>query len=160
MPTLTEVLETVPPDKLAVIELKEDPNLVTPFLAELAESKFPIKQLLVISFETAIIKDIERQQPDIQTSLLISFRVTHNSVTPNIRSVMLLAKQVNADAVSLSAKGPLTPHNIQLLKDEGLDVHVWTVDQPPLAQYLATAGVNSITTNVPGVISAALATQP
>lgn len=159
MPSLAEVLATAPEGKLVFIELKEDPALVERFLSELEETDFPTSQLRVISFEPSIIKGLETQRPELITSLLVSFQFRSGAWTPDLNTVLTRAKQVGADAVSLGAKGPLCLPYVQELRKAGLGVHVWTVDQPPLARAFAMIGIDSITTNTPALIRESLVAE-
>ncbi|WP_309380724.1 glycerophosphodiester phosphodiesterase family protein [Cerasicoccus frondis] len=156
MPSLAEVLATVPAGKLAYIELKGDYHIVDPFLVELAETDFPIEQLRVIAFDRRVLYRIKTKQPEIQTMLLISFQFSTAGYHPRLEAAAEQAKGIKADAISMNLKGPLTPDSIRWLNDQGLRVHAWTIDHAGVSQTLADFGVDSITTNRPYDIKTAL----
>ena len=46
---------------------------------------------------------------------------------------------------------------VSSVRDAGLELHVWTVDDPEVAGVMADLGVDSITTNQPAAIGRAMA---
>ncbi|HQO34651.1 MAG TPA: glycerophosphodiester phosphodiesterase family protein, partial [bacterium] len=59
------------------------------------------------------------------------------------------AKELKADGVDLSACDAITPAFGQAIKDAGLKLLVWTVNDPAVARQMLAAGVQGITTDRP-----------
>ena len=52
--------------------------------------------------------------------------------------------------LDLQSTWPLTPDEAERVRTAGLELHVWTVDDPDVARRWIELGVRSITTNRPG----------
>ncbi len=64
---------------------------------------------------------------------------------------MATTKRIGADGVDLKAStGILDKAFVATLRDNGLEFHVWTVNDPKLAVRMIRLGVDSITTDRPG----------
>jgi glycerophosphoryl diester phosphodiesterase len=64
--------------------------------------------------------------------------------------VLERANSTGLDGLDLMASGPIDAAFASQIRDAGLGLCVWTVDDPELAQNLLNIGVQGITTNRPG----------
>jgi glycerophosphoryl diester phosphodiesterase len=63
------------------------------------------------------------------------------------------------DGLDLSYKGPIDAAFVHDLTGAGMELYVWTVDDPAVAKKLADMGVASITTNRPAWMREQLAAR-
>jgi len=111
-------------------------------------SRIKPKQLMVISFNAAVIAEAKRLRPDLRASWLVGL----NAAAPQAAEDLIAeAKRIQADGLSLSA----TPQVLDKafgdkVKAAGLKLYVWTVDDADLARRMIEVGAESITTDRPG----------
>jgi len=148
IPTLEEVLETIPPGKFVMIEIKSS-IAILPVLKKLLgkihlkNSKiqlagFGLKKMSLIKnalpqFEVFRIKRVDREN-----IILNSFRLNR---------LIKSAGKYNLDGVSLSYSRWLDKRKIEKIKSAGLKVYVWTVDNPSKAKRLIISGIDGIISN-------------
>jgi glycerophosphoryl diester phosphodiesterase len=159
IPTLAEVLDTVPARKKVYIEIKSDASLV-PLLCKVVEkSGLKDDQIVVISFHEDVIQKIKAKAPQYKALWLESFkRSKSGKVTPSIQTILETLGRIKADGLSSSTTG-LTEDIVKSVKERGYEYHVWTIDDPVSAERFKKWGVQSITTNVPGKIRKHLETS-
>jgi glycerophosphoryl diester phosphodiesterase len=151
IPTLEEVLSTVPDGKRLFIEIKCGPE-VLPELKRLIEaSRKKPEQLVLIAFSYEVVKRAKAGLPAIQTYWLYDWKKdkdTGAEFAPD--EVTAKATAAGVDGIDVSFKGPVDAAFVRKAKSAGLKVYVWTVDDPEAARELVAAGVDGITTNRPG----------
>ena len=77
--------------------------------------------------------------------------------SPEPGALIETARKIQADGVDVQASLDVIDELfVSAVREAGLELHVWTVDDPEVAQTLAGFGVDSITTNLPGVIGRSL----
>jgi glycerophosphoryl diester phosphodiesterase len=156
IPTLAEVLATVPPGKKVFLELKATPAIVGPFQAELDRLRFPIEQVMVISFDTAVLAEVKRQMPGVKTAWLCGFVDSDGPARPTIAEILAVLRDIRADGLDCHAHPSIDRAFAAKLRQGGMSFNVWTVDKPEIALRFTDLGVDSITTNRPGFIRQAL----
>ena len=149
MPVLGDALKSIPEEARCFIEVKVGPEAI-PALAEAVRvcGKQP-KQLAVISFHAETIAETKRRLPHIKAYYLASFQRDDATGTwrPGLDELVRLAKEIGADGLDLAAKGPVDREYVTRVKEAGLELYVWTVDDPVEARRFVEAGVDGITTN-------------
>jgi glycerophosphoryl diester phosphodiesterase len=163
MPTLTEVLASIPKGKKFFIELKIGPEIVKPMLAALDEAEFPTEQTVVICFNEETIAECEKQRPELKTYWLVRYEKNDaGEWKPTVDEVEARLKQSQADA--LGTQGEMQVVDRAFLKelcDEGFcDFEVWTIDKPRVARFYQNLGTKAITTNRPGWLREQLSKGP
>lgn len=162
LPTLTELLDTMPAGKKAFLEIKCGPEIVPAFVADLRASKLKPEQIVVITFKDAVIPAIKQAMPEVQAMLLYGFKKDDaGKVTESPDAILARAKSLGADGVDL-AFGPkvfdvITPEFVAKARAMGLSFHVWTIDDAEIARRAIGLRVDSITTNRAGKLRAELA---
>ncbi len=149
MPTLSEALATIPPEGRCFIEVKVGPEAI-PRLVEVVErSKKSPAQLAVISFQADTIAESKRRLPKLAAYYLASFKQDKKTGQwkPPLDDLIRTAQEIKADGLDLSFEGPLDEAAVRKIKDAGLRLYVWTVDDPEVARRLVNWGVDGITTN-------------
>ncbi|WPF89071.1 glycerophosphodiester phosphodiesterase [Cyanobacterium aponinum AL20118] len=154
IPTLNEVLEILPSDKKLFLEIKSDPDIVPYLLSILIDSKINLNQLVIISFNSRILRTIKQQKPELKTLFLVSFKTFNRIKLSNFLVKKLLNKleDISADGISTSISNFLNETYIHQFISKGYEYHLWTIDNEKIAEQFIKIGVNSITTNTPKII--------
>jgi glycerophosphoryl diester phosphodiesterase len=147
IPTLAEVLATVPDGKRVFIEVKPGPEMVPELLAALTESKLPPARTPVISFNAAVIAAVKKARPDVPAYWIVGL---NGKTPPTAGQLLAKAKENGADGLDLSASPALTEEYAKAVKAAGLKLYVWTVNDVPTARRMVRLGVDGITTDRPG----------
>jgi glycerophosphoryl diester phosphodiesterase len=152
IPTLGEVLRTVPSGKKIYIEIKSDKKIVPTLVKEIETSDLNDNQIVIIAFDAEVIRAIKSVAPQFKACWLSGFkRDTDGALEPTPQTVLDTLKDIDADGFSSSNKLIYGPY-IQEILDQGFEYHVWTVDDPVEAKRFKDWGTLSITTNKPGFI--------
>ena len=160
IPTLREVLNTIPSGKKIYIEVKSDARLVPILLKQLRTSELTNKQIVVISFHAEVIAAVETARPELKTYWLTSFKKAEDGrQRPSTQTILSTLRELKCDGVSTHHNGA-TATRIAEIQKAGFEYHVWTVDQIELAKRLYATGVQSITTNIPGKLRAGISPPP
>ena len=156
IPTLQEVIATIPKGKRIVIELKVGPEIVAPLQRILSESKLKPEQIMVISFKESTIAESKRAMPNIKAHWLTGYDPDDEigPWTPTAASVIRTVERTNADGFGSHARrGVFNQKFIDTLTDAGVrEFHVWTIDDPADARFYINLGAIGITTNRPAFI--------
>lgn len=148
IPTLDEMLATVPAGKAAYIEVKCGPEIVPELTRVLKTTTLQPAQLPVISFNAAVIAAVKKARPDIPAYWLVS--LDRKGVKPPTAAELIAkAKELHADGLDLSATATLDAAFADEVKRAGLKLYVWTVNDPVVAKRMVQLGVNGITTDRP-----------
>lgn len=155
MPTISEVFATIPKGKKIYIEIKCGPEILPALKKALAKSGLETAQIVVISFNSEVIKQFKIQYPDHKAYWLSGFKKRVLGTSPTLKEVLLTLRETKADGFS-SSKDGINKAFIDSVKSAGFEYHVWTVDKVAVADKFIGWGAGSITTNVPKVIGEGL----
>jgi glycerophosphoryl diester phosphodiesterase len=155
IPTLDEQIALIPPGKRMFVEIKIGPEIVPELERVLAQTGASEKNITIISFNYESLKEVRKKLPRYQTQYLVGYKApdpkTPNAKKqPTIDEVIAEAKAAKLTGLDLQNTWPLTPADTKKIKDAGLQLHVWTVDDVAIAKHWIDLGVASITTNRPG----------
>lgn len=157
IPTFEEVLATVPEGKRFYIEIKCGPEILPVLEKSLETSTLDRDQFVIISFHPDVIREAKKRFPDIKACWLRGFSDDEKNgfrdPWPEIRATL---RHTRADGFSCAHCRLVDSELIGKVRDLGLEFHVWTVNQVDDAKRLRDLGVDSITTDVPGVLLKAL----
>jgi glycerophosphoryl diester phosphodiesterase len=155
VPTLEEVLVTVPPGRTLYVELKDTPGLVAAVAA--AVKRGPLAEdahVVLIAFNAKALAEAKRAMPGCKALLLLD---TPEGAPKQRGEWIALCRGSGFDGLDVSAGWPIDAALVERLRAEKLELHVWTVNDPKRAKALAAAGVASITTDRPGWLREQLA---
>jgi len=160
IPTLGEVLETVPEGRRIFIEVKCGPEIVPPLKTELeANPRVKPEQVVIIAFNEEVVRACRREMPGLKINWLTSFK-RNNRVgpwTPSPDNVMATLRRLSATGLGCKAEpAVMKPAFVTRLKEAGFEFHCWTINDAGLARRFRDLGVESITTDRPVVIREAL----
>ena len=150
IPSIREVIATVPAGKKLYLELKSGPEIVPPLSHILAESDLKPEQVVILAFSEEVIAEARRQLPRIRGFWLTDFkRDLHGGWTPPIQQILETLERTGASGLSCKAHHSINQTFVRALRVAGMEFHVWTVDTMPIATRFTSLGVDSITTNRP-----------
>lgn len=153
IPTLEDILDTIPPCKRLVIEIKSGPEIL-PFLQTVLESspKSP-NQITIIAFNWENITGAKRRMPEIPCFWLYGTTPHKDKETGAIsdrpEELMARCKAAGLDGLDIKYDSEITPEFMEQMKAAGLELIVWTVNDPDVARSMVELGVAGITTDRP-----------
>ncbi len=152
IPTIDEVLATVPAEKTIFIEIKCGPEILPALEKALASSKLCPGQAVVIAFDAKVIAETKRRIPDLKTLWLTDFSTDQNTgvTSPSAKEILATLEQIGADGVDCTAHASVDHDFMQAFRAAHKGVNIWTVDDAATAQRLLRLGIDSITTNRAG----------
>ncbi len=149
IPTLAEMLATIPDGKRVFIEVKCGAEIVPELDRVLKASGKKPAQTPIISFHAEVIVAVKKARPDLQAYWVVSLKPKKDQKPPTAKSLIANAREIGADGLDLSAEG-LTKDIAAQVKSAGLKLYVWTVNDPVVAERMIALGVDGITTDRPG----------
>jgi len=151
IPTLEEVLATIPAGKKIFIEIKSGAEIIPVLLEKLAASGLQAHQVMMISFKEAVLEALKVQAPEYAVSWLCSFKEEESGeITPSLEHVLKTLARIKADGLSSNLRIP--EDVVESVKERGYAWHIWTVNEVGHAKRASQFGPASITTDVPRVI--------
>ncbi|TWU60368.1 putative glycerophosphoryl diester phosphodiesterase 1 [Rubripirellula tenax] len=160
IPTLDDVIETVPDGKTIVIELKSDASIVPRLIETIDRFQNEPIRFLVIAFDADTVAMIKKQRPKQRVHWLTGFKQSTPSAPfhPTADEIVSTISRIGADGVGMQAnRDVIDAAFVATMKQGGCgEFHVWTVDAVADAKYFADLGSIGITTNVPAVIGEGL----
>jgi glycerophosphoryl diester phosphodiesterase len=153
VPTLGEVLATVPAGKRIFIELKTAEGLVPALQRAVKGGPVDAGRVVLISFETEALREAKRGLPDCRALLLAD---TPEGAQAKREALIGRCVEEGFDGLGVSAGWPIDARLVGKLGAAGLELNVWTVNDPKRARELIAAGVASLTTDRPGWLRQAL----
>jgi glycerophosphoryl diester phosphodiesterase len=164
LPTLDELLEVTPAGKRIFIEIKAaadtPPTVVSVLKTTLEKTKLKRSQLVIITFSYAFAKLSKEMMPDLPVFWLLSPPSKDpKKPSPDFDEAFAQAKAAKLDGLDVNFKFPMDAAKVKQLKAAGLQLHVWTVDDPVVAKEWIGYGVDGITTNRAGWLREQLAAK-
>jgi glycerophosphoryl diester phosphodiesterase len=149
MPTIDEALATIPDGKRMFVEIKVGPEALPELERAIERTKKSPDQIVVISFKEETIRATREQLPRLKALWLSSLKQDEQTKQwkPSIDELIAKAKGCNAHGIDLEARPIIDTDYVAKIRAAGLDLFVWTIDEPILAKQMITAGVSGITTN-------------
>lgn len=159
IPALEEMLRTVPPGKLAVVEIKSHRDVSLPLERAFADSKIPGNQVTLIAFDYDLLRKLKARFPAYQALWLIGD--THvrgrRAVDAALKEMFGQCHDAGFDGLNMWHGWPIDRTFTGTVHGAGLKLGVWTVDDADFGRSLAEAGVDFLTTNRPDWIRKHLA---
>jgi glycerophosphoryl diester phosphodiesterase len=151
LPTLSEVLATIPEDGRCFIEVKKGAEVIPTLAKVIHESGKRPEQLAIISFQLDAVAEAKRELPQIEALYLAGVKMdtTTGAWTPSIDELIGKAKEAKVDGLDLSFNAPLDAATVRKIHAAGLRLVAWTIDDPAVARRMVDLGVDGITTNRP-----------
>ncbi len=156
IPTLEDVIDSLPEGKKFFIEIKCGTEIMKPLInvidLKVKERPNLKTNICFISFDKDVIKSCRTQWPDIEANYLESYKKIKgiSKWAPNENEVFRLLKLSLASGIGTQAnKEVLNPKFIKRLRQNQLSFHCWTINDIETARHFRDLGVDSITTDFP-----------
>ena len=156
IPTLEDVIDSLPEGKKFFIEIKCGTEIMKPLInvidLKVKERPNLKTNICFISFDKDVIKSCRTQWPDIEANYLESYKKIKgiSKWAPNENEVFRLLKLSLASGIGTQAnKEVLNPKFIKRLRLNQLSFHCWTINDVETARHFRDLGVDSITTDFP-----------
>jgi len=160
IPTLAEILKTLPRGKRLFVEIKCGADIILPLKQALKAAGHKPQQTVFIGFSHDTMRAVKQALPRFEVAWVID--VKRNKQTqrrkPALKDIIRRCREANFDAVDLSYRY-LDRDWVQTFHNAGLKCYVWTVNSPQEAKRLVNAGVDGITTDRPGWLKRQLANR-
>jgi glycerophosphoryl diester phosphodiesterase len=152
IPTLGEVLATIPDGKRLFIEIKCGAECIAEFERIYRACGKQPAQVVPIGFSLPTLQQLKARLPQLTIYWVAEFKRnwTTGRWTPRAEDLIEQARIAGMDGLDLGARGPINGPLVKQIKAAGLGVYVWTVDSVLEARQLAAAGVDGLATNRPG----------
>ena len=151
MPTLRDVIATIPAGKKFYLEVKCGPEILPAMLEDLDASTLKPEQLVVISFNAAVIEELKKRRPEYKACWLSSFAKS-SPLDPSTAEVLTTLRRIRADGFSSKADARIDAAFVKSVRDAGFEYHCWTVDDVGTARRFLEIGALSVTTNRPAFL--------
>lgn len=151
IPTLLEVISTIPAGKKLYLEIKCGTVILPALLKDLATSGIKTEQLVVISFNAPVITELKKLKPEYKVCWLSSF-AKESPLDPGLDGVLTTLRKIKADGFDSKADDRLDADFIKKVREAGFEYHCWTVDDVTTARRFLDLGALSVTTNRPAFL--------
>jgi len=142
IPTISEVIQAIPYGKKFFIEIKCGTEIILPLLSQLSGSSMSSDDVVIISFDSKVIKALKELEPKYKALLLYSCEEGRD-----IDKLIDEASKIKANGISTDNENSKTL--VKKIINSGLEYHSWTIDDKDTAVKLLQWGSSSITTNDP-----------
>ncbi len=161
-PSLDAALATVPNDGRVFIEVKAGPEILPALLESVEQSGLTDDQVTVISFDADVVAAVKAARPGWTVNWLTSFeRDNRGAWAPTIDQIVRQLRAVHADGLGCKAVFEhVDGHFVATLRQHGFGFHLWTINDVAAARAAVALGVDSVTTDRPGVIRDGLSGAP
>jgi glycerophosphoryl diester phosphodiesterase len=161
MPTLDEVLSTVPADGVVYIEIKCGGEILPALAGTIDRSPLRDEQMIIISFNESVVRLSKLAFPEIKAFWLTGYDVDEatGNISPTREEILATLRATGADGVGSNAHASIDASFVRAIRDAGFEFHVWTIDDPAVADLFISYGAQSITTNRPAWIDERMTAQ-
>ncbi|MBN2494231.1 MAG: glycerophosphodiester phosphodiesterase [Deltaproteobacteria bacterium] len=150
IPALEDLLETLPAGKHLLVEVKSGPEILDQLDSVLRRSG-KRAQVVLMSFRLEVLALAEMRWPELPTIWLKKAakrypsceRIAHDP------SLIELARRNRVDGLGVEGAA-LTGDFARAVKQAGMKLFVWTVDDPAAAREMRAWGADALITNRPG----------
>jgi glycerophosphoryl diester phosphodiesterase len=149
IPELGEVLDTIPENKSLFIEIKSGSEILSELKNVIDKSKLQPEQVKLIGFDFDVMKKAKKlfNKFEIFWIINIEYLEMSNSWQPELIQILEKTQLADLDGLDISASKIIDNTFVDLIKDGGLKLYVWTVNDPMEARRLLEADVDGIATD-------------
>jgi len=149
IPTLYEVIETVPLEGKLIIEIKCGEEIIKPLVELLKSTNLKNHQIEIISFNFDVLASIKKLLPHYKVLWLLDldYYWPHWLLRIKPQKIIQKIKDHGLDGVNVWAGKVINASFVNAFKKEGLLFYVWTVNELQEAHRLLAYGVDAITTD-------------
>lgn len=149
IPTLIEVVETVPHGIKIIIEIKSDAGIIPHLKPQIQQSGLEPSQVEFIGFDLKTMAQAKKEFPqhNVLWLLDLDYYWYRKIFRPSITRAIATAKTCRLDGLNVWAGNMLDEQLISTVKNAGLLLYCWTVNDVEKAKKLQDWGIDAITTD-------------
>eukprot|EP01029_Cantina_marsupialis_P010413 TRINITY_DN237633_c0_g1_i1.p1 TRINITY_DN237633_c0_g1~~TRINITY_DN237633_c0_g1_i1.p1 ORF type:complete len:256 (-),score=25.26 TRINITY_DN237633_c0_g1_i1:262-1029(-) len=149
IPSLNEVIETVPLGAKLVIEIKCGKNIIKPLVQLLENSALKNHQIEIISFHLDVLGLMKKEAPQYKTLWLLDldYYLPHWLLYIRPKKIIKKIKENGLDGVNVWAGKIINKSFVKAFQKEGFHFYVWTVNELDEAERVLGYGIDAITTD-------------
>ena len=147
IPTLSDVLKEVPPDKRVVIEIKCHEEVLPALAQTFTQTKLKPGQLPIITFHHEVAEAAKKKCPRHEVFWLHGW--SKEKQNPTVEQLIQKANDAGLDGLNLNYGFPINKEFVARVHAAGLKLYTWTVNDAAVGRALRDAGVDGITTDRP-----------
>lgn len=145
IPTIDEVFAAIPKDRCAEIEIKTyDDSFADKIDAARKKAGLSPKNLVIISFNDAYIKDFKSKYPEYKTVLIVGIP---KKSKPTPEALIKRLKNAGASEIAIGNFRAIDAAFVKKIKDAGYLVGVWTVNDASNLAYAVKIGADRLCTD-------------
>lgn len=151
IPTLKEVMLTIPAKGKLIIEIKSGFEIIEPLSTLLKNSDVPDNQIEIISFNKKLLTEIKRLLPQYKMLWLLNLDYYFPAwlIFSNTQKTINKVLSSKLDGVNVWVGKMLNKSYINQFKKQNLLVYTWTVNDVKIAKKLLEWDVDAITSDRP-----------
>jgi len=159
IPMLEEALALTAPDRRLFIEIKCGAEILPELGRVLELAGEAGARAVIIGFNLEVMRAAKALFGRIEVNWL---RASPGRIKRAARLGQIIdkARDAKLDGLDLSSRFRVNQELVRRVRQAGLKLYTWTVDDPRVARHQAQAGVDGITTNRPGWLRAQLGGEP
>lgn len=149
IPTLSEVLETVPRGKRLFVEIKCGPEILPELKTTLKKAHLTPEQVTFIGMELQTMSTIKKHLIRYEICWVCDMeRDSEKDIwEPDVDGIVARAVQFGMDGLDVFACQGVDKTFVRKVQAAGMKLYIWTVNDPGEARRLCRAGVDGITTD-------------
>jgi glycerophosphoryl diester phosphodiesterase len=152
IPSLEEVLKTVPKNKDIFIEIKGGRNCLPLLEKILSNFNLKSKQITLMDFNLQVVQKAKEMFPQFEVLWLYEFippstQENHQTI---FNEIISCASQAQMDGINIEENRFIDEALIKDTHNHGLLFYTWTINDTKRAQFLIDAQIDGITTDKPG----------
>lgn len=157
IPLLSEVLAITPPEALFFVEIKSDPETVPAIVDVIRESEIE-DQIVVIAFNRDSLDVVHELMPEMPLLWLLGAPKDPDTdePLPIDPEKARIAAESGFAGINVSYLG-VSQELVDTCNELGIELAIWTIDDPERTAEFVDMGICGVTTNVPDVMLDAFA---
>jgi len=158
IPTLEQALATIPPGARLVVEIKSGAEIVEPLKQALDRAALPPGAIELIGFDPETMRLAKAAMPRHRALFLAGRKAADAAAGRLPQALIEQARGAGLDGLDLQASLVDGAAFAKAIRDAGLALYVYTVNDAAEARRLLEIGVDAVTTDAPAALQALLRT--
>ncbi len=152
IPTIEEVLATVPAGRRVYVHIKCGAEIVPYLHKALRGSSLSLGQMVILTTDKTVVAEAKRQLPGTRVVWLADFSngTVAKERSAYMRQLIEALRVTGADGLSINAHSAIDNDFAAVLRRNQIAMHVWDVDDPVTMAHSWYLGSDSLTTDHPG----------
>jgi glycerophosphoryl diester phosphodiesterase len=152
IPTIEEVLATVPDGRKVYVHIKCGAEIIPPLNEALRGSGVKPAQIVILTTDKTVVAAAKKQLSGTPVVWLADLNCDSRPKQRSayLRQLIETLKAIRADGLSINAHTDIDNGFVDALRRNNIKMHAWNVDNPVTTAHLWHLGADSLTTDHPG----------